>query len=130
MQPLPPPLPPHLLLPLRQLLWCLCAALATGISSNPYVISTRLSWSNFFDVAALNDAAQSLPLILEFLSVPLSPDFDCSQVKDDAALPPSFRLSNRLASLLAIEMPVIIILICPLPPPPPPHNPNHKPPAK
>jgi hypothetical protein len=97
--------PPHRRFPL-QLLWCLCASLATGIASDSRLTASYAAWSSFFDVASLNAPAQSIPLLLEFMRVPSSLEFNCSQVNGNGVIPPTFPLNNRLSSLLAIEVPV------------------------
>jgi hypothetical protein len=89
-----------------QLLWCISAALATGISSNPYLIASRLSWSSFYDINRLNELGNSLPFLLEFMRVPPAEVFNCTQVQGGSVVPPPFSLSNQLSALLAIEMPV------------------------
>jgi hypothetical protein len=88
------------------LLWCVCAVLATGISSNPTVASSHTYWSTFFDTHALNTPGQSLPVLLQFMSVPPPSELNCLQTKDNATVPVSFPLLNRLAALLAIDQPV------------------------
>ena len=103
------PQPPHIRLTPRrrcQLLWCISAALATGISSNPHVMSARLHWESFFDTASLNAPTQSLHRLLEFMRVPSAAELDCSLVKDDGPLYPPFPIANTLAALLVIDMPV------------------------
>jgi hypothetical protein len=69
-------------------------------------MSSNLAWRSFFDVASLNSPGQSLPAILDFMHVPPSSEFDCNQVNSGRIIHPPFELKNRLASLLAIDMPV------------------------
>lgn len=45
-------------------------------------------------------------MLLQFMSVPPPSEFNCLQTKDNATVPVSFPLLNRLAALLAIDLPV------------------------